>query len=67
MANVIDLDSKPKLFYFTDFETRSLNVLELMESIFGPMPINPVSIEDSLINANWPRVDIISDVNFTAN
>ena len=54
MANMIDLDSKRKLSYYFDFETRSLNVLELMEGIFGPPPINPVNIEDSLINENWP-------------
>ena len=52
MANTIDLDSQPKLSYYFDFETRSSNVLELMESIFGPPPINPVNIEDSLINEN---------------
>ena len=67
MANMIDLDSKRKLSYYSDFETRSLNVLELMESIFGPVPINPVNFEDSIINENWPRFDIISDVNFTVN
>ena len=67
MANMIDLDSKRKLSYYSDFETRSLNVLELMESIFGPSPINPVNIEDSLVNENWPRFNIISDVNFTVN
>ena len=67
MANMIDLDSKRKLSYYSDFETRSLNVLELMESIFGPMPTNPVNIEDSLINENWPRFDIISNINFTVN
>ena len=67
MANMIDLDSKRKLSYYSDLETRSINVLELMESIFGPVPINPVNIEDSLINENWPRFDIISDVNFTVN
>ena len=67
MANMIDLDSKRKLSYYSDFETRSLIVLELMESIFGPMPINPVNIEDSLINENWPRFDIISEGNFTVN
>ena len=38
-----------------------------MESIFCPPPINPVNIEDSLINENWPRFNIISDVNFTVN
>ena len=70
MANMIDLDSKRKLSYYSNFETRSLNVLELMEGIFGPPPINPVNIEDSLINENWPRFNIFnifSDVNFTVN
>ena len=54
MANMIDLDSSRKLSYYFNFETLSLNVLQLMESIFGPVPINPVNIEDSLINENWP-------------
>ena len=67
MANMIDLDSKRKLSYYSDLETRSLNVFELMENLFGPMPINPVNIEDSLINEHWPRFDVISDVNFTVN
>ena len=67
MANMIDLDSKRKLSYYSDVETCSLNVLELMESLFGPPPINPVNINDSLINENWPRFNIISDVNFTVN
>ena len=67
MANMIDLDSFRKLSYYSNFETRSLNVLELMESIFGPPPINPVNIEDSLINEKWPRFNVISDVNFTVN
>ena len=67
MANMIDLDSKRKLSYYSDFETRSLNVLELIESLFGPPPMNPVNIEDSLINENWPRFNNISDVNFTVN
>ena len=35
MANMIDLDSKRKLSHYSDFETRSLNALELMEGIFG--------------------------------
>ena len=67
MANVIDLDSKRKLFYYSDFETRSLNVLELMESIFGPAPNNSVNIESSVSNENWPHFNVISDVNFSVN
>ena len=38
---MIDLDSFRKIFYYSNFKTRSLNVLELMESIVGPVPINP--------------------------
>ena len=67
MASLIDLDSKRKLSYSSDFENRSLIVSELMESIFGAAPINPVNIEDSLNNENWPRFNVISDVNFTVN
>ena len=64
---MIDLDSFRKLSYYSNLETRSLNILELMEGIFGPPPINPVNIEDSLINENWPRFKVFSDVNFTVN
>ena len=67
MANMVDLDSKRNLCYYSVFEIRSLNVLELIESIFGPAPINPVNIEPSVINENWPRFNIISDVNFIVN
>ena len=67
MANMIDLDSFRKLSYFSNFERRSLNALELMEGIFGPLPISPVNFEGSLFNESWPRFDIISDVNFTVN
>ena len=38
-----------------------------MESIFGPVPINPVNVEPSTINENWPRFTITSDFNFTVN
>ena len=38
-----------------------------MESIFGPAPSNLVNIEPSIINENWPRFNVISDVNFTIN
>ena len=36
-----------------------------MEGIFGPLPINPVNVEPSSINENWPGFDIISEVDFT--
>ena len=67
MANKIDLDSKRKHSYHSVFETRSWKILELIESIFGPPPFNPVNIESSVFNGNWPRFDIISDVFFTVN
>ena len=67
MANMIVLISKRKLSQYSNFETRSLNVLELMEGIFGPPPINPVNLEPSIINENWPRFSFISDVNFIVN
>ena len=38
-----------------------------MESILGLPSINPVNIEDSLINENWPRFNVISAVNYTVN
>ena len=67
MANMIDLDPKRKRSYYSAFEKRRFKVLELMEGLFRPPLINPVNIEDSRINENWPRFDIISDVNFTFN
>ena len=41
---MIDLDSFRKLSYYSNFETRNLYVLELMEGIFGPPAINSVNI-----------------------
>ena len=38
-----------------------------MESIFGPVLITSVNIEPPIINENWPRFNIISEVNFTVN
>ena len=67
MASMIDLHSFRKLSYYCNFETRRLNVLQLMEGIFGPPLIKPVIFEDYLVNENWPRFDVISDVNFTVN
>ena len=64
---MIDLDSFLKLSYYSNFVTRGLKVSELMESIFGPPPINPINIEDSFINENWPSFNNISDVNLTVN
>ena len=67
MAIIIDLDSFRKLSYSSNFGTRSLNVLELMERIFGPLPINRGIIEPSIVNENWPHFKSISDKNFTPN
>ena len=67
MANMIDLDSFRKLSYYSNFHTCKLNVLELMEGIFGPAPINPINVEPSVINENWPRFNILSDNDFTVN
>ena len=38
-----------------------------MESIFGPVPLNPVTVEPPIINDNWPTFNFISDVNFSVN
>ena len=64
---MIDLDSFRKLSNYSDFETRSFNVSELMESLFGSAPINPDNVEPSIIDENWPRFNFVSDVNFTVN
>ena len=66
MAKKIALDSFRKHSYYSDFGTRTLKISELMEK-FGPVPINSVNIEPSIINENWPRFNIFSDVNFTVN
>ena len=67
MAKMIDLDSFGKLDYYSDFEIRCLNVLDFLESIFGPVFIDLVNVESSNINEHWPHFNIISDVNFSAN
>ena len=38
-----------------------------MKIIFDLVPKNPVKMEPSNINENWPRLDNISDVNFTVH
>ena len=35
-----------------------------MKIFFGPLPINLVNIDPSIINENWPRFNIISNGNF---
>ena len=41
---MIDLESKRKLFFYSNFQTRSVNVSEPLENIFGPVPFNLVNI-----------------------
>ena len=60
---MIELDSFRKLSCYSDFEKQNLSILELMESISGPAPNNPVNVEPSFINENWPHFF----VQFTAN
>ena len=67
MANMIDLDSFRKLSYYFNFKTRSSNVVEFVESIFGPVPIDPVNIEPSIISENWSCFNVISNDNFNVN
>ena len=38
-----------------------------MESIFSPVPINPVNMEPSNIIEKWPRFKIIFYINFEIN
>ena len=61
------MESSRKLSYYSIFETRTLTVLELMEIIFGPVPIIPVIYENSLVIENWHHFNIVSDVNFIVN
>ena len=60
-------DTTVKLSYDSNFETRSLNVLELEDCLFGPVPMNPVDFEPPIINENWSCFIVISNVNFTVN
>ena len=62
---MIDMVSSPNFSYYFNPETLNVNVLELMESFFGPVPFNFVNIEDSLIKENWHRFSKISNVNLS--
>ena len=64
---MINLNYFHKFSYYSILETRSLIVLRLMESIFGPVPINPVNIEQSLINKTWPCFSKFFNVNSSIN
>ena len=46
---MIDLDSFRKLSYYSNFETSSLNILELMEGIFGPPLLIPSILKIPLL------------------
>ena len=61
------LKCKCEIPYCSTIETRSLNVLELIDSIFGLAPSNAVNIEPSIINENWPQFKIISGNFFAVN
>ena len=67
MANMIEFDLKRKLSCYSNFATQSSIVLELMERIFGLVPNNPVNMTRSIIDENWPRFNVISNVTFTVN
>ena len=67
MANMIDLESFREHSLDYNFETRSLYVLERIGSTFSLVPVNLVHIELSNINQNWPRFNIISNVDFIVN
>ena len=65
MAHKIDLESKRNFSYNSTLKTHNLSVLEFMEIIFGPVLINPVNIEPSIIIENCPHFKIIADFSFT--
>ena len=52
MASMFDLESESNHSYYSNIKTRSLKGLELMESSCGPVLINLVNIEPSIINEN---------------
>ena len=64
---MIDFYSFRKRSYYSNFERRNSDVLELMESTFGPVPINPLHFEPSFNILNSPRFNVISNTNFTVN
>ena len=54
MAKMVDLDSKRKLSYYSDFETGSLNVLELMESLLALRLLIPSMLNLRLLMKTGP-------------
>ena len=67
MANLINIESNRSISYFSTFNTRSLDIIEYMDTVFGTVPVNPVLVTSSIINENWSRFPIISDVNYNDN
>ena len=41
--------------------------MELTEGIFSPILISPINVEPSIINKNWPRFNVTSEVSFNVN
>ena len=54
MANMIDLDPFPKLSYYSNFETRSISVIELTKGIFGPPLLIPLILKIPLLLKTGP-------------
>ena len=54
MAKMVDLDSKRKLSYYSDFETRILSVLELMGSILARRLLIPSMLNLQLLMKTGP-------------
>ena len=63
MAN-IKTESNRSISYFSTFNTRSLDILENMGTVFDTVPKDPVLVYSSIINKNWSRFPFISEVNF---
>ena len=67
MAKLIYLGAKPKVSFYCPFKTLKLNVLELMENIFVPIPIYRVNIEHSINYKILPCFNFIPDGIFIVN
>ena len=61
MANMMYLGAEPKVSFYCPFKTLNLNVFELMENIFVPIPIYRVNIEHSINNEIMPCFNFIPD------
>ena len=56
---MIDLETKRKLSKYSNFERRSLNLLEFMDNIFGPVPIIPAKLNLPLLMKTGPVLIIL--------